>query len=258
MTDELLGSRDFSARMYAFQDITIRSDGDGRTVEAYVAPFDVRAEVRDADGHYNEDLARGSFDKTLSERGTNFGVFYNHAKTIYGTPDGNLSVPIGVPVDVRADERGVWSATRYLDNPLADSVLDGIKQRAIRGQSFGGRFVKSVRSRATKRGDLPTITRTEVAMKEYGPTVFPVYNEAMILGTRSVTSFLEELGQADPEDLDRLRHMLGTATPLGEPAAPPDTAPAAVPADEPAFAGHSALRSKFTFSAEARKRGVRR
>ncbi len=36
-------------------------------------------------------------------------------------------VPIGVPVEVRADERGVFTATRYLNNPLADHVLDAIK-----------------------------------------------------------------------------------------------------------------------------------
>ncbi len=253
MSDELLGVRECS-RAFVLEDVTIRSDGDGRTVEAYAAAFGVPAEIRDMDGHYNEVLSRGSFSKTIAERGTNFGVFYNHAKTLYGTPDGNLSVPIGVPLDVAEDERGVFTATRYLDNPLADSVLDGIKQRAIRGQSFTGRFIKSTRTRG-QRGTLPTITRAEVAMKEYGPTVFPAYTEAMILGTRSVSSFLDEISSLDPEDVERLRNMLGLATPL-EPAGSATTSTEAGPVDEPT-AGHSALRSKFNFSAEARKRGVR-
>ena len=254
MTDELLGTREFT-RMFAVEDMTVRSDGDGRIVEAYAAAFNVEAEIRDQEGHYNEVLARTSFDKTLQERGTNFGVFYNHAKTIYGTPDGNLSVPIGVPLEVTADERGVFTATRYLDNPLADSILDGIKQRAIRAQSFGGRFVKSTKTRAA-RGGLPTITRSEVAMKEYGPTVFPAYGGAAILGTRSVDTFLDELAALDGDDLDRFRQMLGLATPL-EPAKPLDTSPEAVRDEEP-VKDHSARQSKSfqTLRWEAREKGV--
>lgn len=255
MSDELLPVRE-ATRTFAFEDVTIRSDGDGRTVEAYAAAFaPVRAEVKDADGHYNEELTRSSFDKTIAERGLNFGVFYNHGKTLYGTPDGNLSVPIGVPLEVQRDDRGVFTATRYLDNPLADSILDGIKQRAILGQSFTGRMIKSVRTRA-KRGELPLITRSEVAMKEYGPTVFPVYGEAMILGTRSVSMFLDELANIDPEDLERFRHMLGLATPL-EPALATGTSIEAAPTDEPAD-GHSARHSKFSYAVELRQRGVAR
>lgn len=219
-------------RTFVLEDMTVRSDGDGRTVEAYAAVFNTRAEIRDQEGHYNEVLAPGSFKRTIGQRGTNFGVFYNHARTIYGTPDGNLSVPIGVPVEAPTEtERGVMTVTRYLDNPLADSVLDGIKQRAIRGQSFSGRFVASQRSTG-KRGDLPTITRTEVAMREYGPTVFPAYVEAEILGVRSVAQFLDVLSDADPEDVERLRNLLGLATPLKDPAAPTSTS-AVEPAGDP-------------------------
>lgn len=252
MTDELLGSREFGLRTFALEDVTIRSDGDGRTVEAYAAAFNVGAEIRDQDGHYIERIAPGSFAKTISERGTNFGVFYNHARTIYGTPDGALSVPIGVPLDVHEDARGVWTVTRYLDNPLADSVLDAVKQRAIRGQSFSGRFIKSTRSRAV-RGQLPTITRNEVAMREYGPTVFPAYAEAEILGARNVSSFLDEIANLADEDRDRLRQMLGLATPL-EPAEPLGTSPEAAPVDEPL--SHSARHQQFKFAAAARQRGI--
>jgi HK97 family phage prohead protease len=246
MTEETLGVREF-ARAFDFDDVTIRSDGDGRTVEAYAAAFSpVTAEIRDQDGHYMEELSRTSFDKTINDRGTNFGVFYNHAKTLYGTPDGNLSVPIGVPIEVSRDDRGVFTATRYLDNPLADSVLDGIKQRAIRGYSFTGRTIKSTRMRATQRGGLPTIVRNEIAMREYGPTVF--------LSTRSVSSFLEELDQLDPEDVERFRTMLGIATPL-EPATAKGTPSGAAHAEQEPRE-HSVTRSQFTFAAALRQRGV--
>lgn len=256
MTDEFLAARACS-RTYVIDDIAVRSDGDGRTVEAYTAVFNRAAEIRDQDGHYNEELENGSFSKTIGDNGTRFGVFYNHARTIYGTPDGNLSVPIGVPIEAPVqDERGVFTVTRYLDNPLADSVLDGIKQRAIRGYSFGGKFIKSVKTRGTSRGDLPTIRRMEVAMKEYGPTVFPAYAQAEIMGTRSVSAFLAEIGELGEDERDRFRQMLGLATPL-EPANPEGTSTEAVHVEEPTEGSlNSAAKSFRSLRREAREKGV--
>lgn len=256
MTDtiEQLAARPM-VRTVTVDDIAVRSDGDGRTVEAFAAMFaPVRAEIRDQDGHYHEENARTSFNKTVGDNGTRFGVFYNHARTIYGTPDGALSVPIGVPVEVDVQDRGVMTVTRYLDNPLADAVLNGIKEGAIRGQSYGGRFVKSTRTRAAK-GALPVITRNEIAMREYGPTVFPAYVEAEILGTRSVTSFLDAIDKLDPEDVDRLRQMLGVATPLG-PVGTAGTPPGAAPADEPLLPQHSTRHAFNQLRARARKIGA--
>lgn len=252
---ETLRPRDFGVRSFTIEDFAIRSDGDGRTVEAYAAVFKTPAEIRDQEGHYMEELERGSFRTTIATRGTNFGVFYNHARTIYGTPDGTLSVPIGVPLEVREDDKGVWTVTRYLDNPLADSVLDGIKQRAIRGQSFSGRFRKSARVRGA-RGSLPTIVRQEVEMREYGPTVFPAYVEAAIAGVRSVSSFIDEIAHLDPEDVDRLRNMLGIAVPLTT-AAPEGTSDGAALIAEPAEATRGDHMKSFRSSRRrAREEGV--
>jgi hypothetical protein len=87
-------------------DITIRSDGDGRTVQAYITPFDNPTEIRDADGHYQETIGRTAFTKTLTERGLNFAVLYNHGRTFDGRTDGALMVPIGVPKLHRTARRG--------------------------------------------------------------------------------------------------------------------------------------------------------
>lgn len=204
-------------RSFAIRDATVRSDGDGRTVEAYCAAFNAPAEIHDQDGHYNEVMSPGSFDRTIAHNGTRFGVFYNHARTIYGTPDGALSVPIGVPAEApTVDNHGVMTVTRYLDdNPLADAVLSAIKQGAINGQSFSGRFMKSTRTRASDRGGLPTIARNEVAMREYGPTPFPAYVEAKITGTRSADAYLLDLVSMDPDErADLFARMLAIATPL--------------------------------------------
>ncbi len=203
-------------RSYAVEDLHIRSDGSGRVVEAYAAAFNVPTEVMDQDGHYRETLTSSSFAKTINDKGpAGFSVLFNHGRTIDGTPNPAATMPIGVPEIVQADERGVFTATRYLDNPLADWVLDAVKHRAIKAQSFSGRFTKSMRSWPDGRGGgrLPLITRHEVDMREYGPAVFAAYKDAAILGTRA-EQFIRTLLQTPPDKrLDWLQQFEGLTTP---------------------------------------------
>jgi phage head maturation protease len=124
-------------------------------------------------------------------------------------------VPIGVPRLLEQQERGLYSETEYLENPLASSVLDAVKKGAVRGYSFYGNWIKSQRTPAASRGQLPTIHRSEIAMREYGPGLFPVHPGAQIVGTRTETLFLDELRrQIESEDYDAARQLLGVPTPL--------------------------------------------
>jgi HK97 family phage prohead protease len=214
--DDILRTRPFEGRSYLIRDLSVRADGDGRTVDAYCAAFNAPAEINDQDGHYEEVITPGSFDKTIAENGTNVGVFYNHARTIYGTPADSFSVPIGVPVEApRADAHGVLTATRYLNNPLADNILDAVKQKAIKAQSFSGRFIQSKRIRAERSGALPQIHRNEVALREYGPTPFPAYGQAHVVGTRSTELWMADLLAMDRDErTDLFARMVALATPL--------------------------------------------
>lgn len=213
MTDELLPVRPCD-RAYKVDDLHVRSDGSGRVVEAYAAAFRSRTEVMDQDGHYQEELAPTSFSKTIAEKApAGFGVLFNHGRTVDGGPNPVATMPIGVPLEVRSDERGVYTATRYLDNPLADQVLDAIKAGAIRAQSFSGRFIKSTRSRPSG-SRLPLITRHEVDMREYGPAVFAAYADAAILGTRSADLFVRALLATPPDQrANFLKDFEGLTTP---------------------------------------------
>lgn len=220
-------------RMYALDDLHVRQDGGGRIVEAYAAVFDSRTEVMDQDGHYFETLTRNSFDRTIGHKGLRFGVLFNHGLTIDGHPNPAATMPIGVPVEVRSDDRGVFTATRYLDNPLADHVLDAVKAGAIRAQSFSGRFTKSVRSYPEGRGKgaLPMITRQEIDMREYGPAVFAAYPDASILGTRAEFFVRALLETPRDKRLEWLEQFEGLGTPsltdplsatIGTPSGPAD------------------------------------
>jgi HK97 family phage prohead protease len=247
-------------RSFPLLDIEVRSDGDGRTVDAYAAVFDEPVEIHDGAGHYMERIAGTAFDRTLAQRGTKFGVFFNHGTTIYGTPSERYSMPIGTPVEVRADGRGLFTRTRYNATPVADEVLEAIRTGAITGQSFSGRFLRS--DKATPKfgfkpatdGTLVEVTRTEIAMREYGPTPFPAYEAAAIVGLRSIDpeSVARALRDLDDDERAEIAALLSLpAARSTDPAQDDSTAAGpAVNTDEPAelrHAGRSPLHDHLSF-----------
>lgn len=197
-----MASHSVFTRSFALDDIHIRAGGDGRTVEAYAAVFNVPTEIRDQQGHYREQIDPSGFNKTVRDRGARFGVFYHHGKTLYGTPSDLGAVPLGSPVEApRPDSRGLLTVSRYNRSALADSVLEAIRNGDITGQSFSGRWIRSDRPlprggyRADASGELPLVTRQEIAMEEYGPTPIPAYDAPMMVGVRSLPEQSERAGQ---------------------------------------------------------------
>jgi HK97 family phage prohead protease len=185
------GLNDIFERSWTLDDICITRSGqggDGRTVEAYAAVFDVPAEIKDQFGHYMEVIHRTAFNRTLSHGIGRIGVFYNHAMTMHGTPaEGAGSVPIGSPLSIRVDGRGLRTVTRYNRGELADHVLAAISNGDIKAYSFRGRTIQSNPKRVprSRNGQLPTVTRTELGLSEYGPTPAPAYVDASIVAVRS-------------------------------------------------------------------------
>lgn len=208
-------------RSYPLEDIKITKGGDGRTVEAYAAVFRSPAEIRDQDGHYMEDIDPGAFTRTIQHKVNRFGVFYNHGLTIHGTPSDRGAVPIGTPLEVRVDNVGLRTVTRYNRTALAEEVLEAINTGAITAQSFTGRFLRSnparVPRRGSKPGELPKVTRMEIDLREYGPTPFPAYSDALITGVRSalgsnpVMEVLRDL--LERGELESVRALLGVGAP---------------------------------------------
>ncbi len=190
-------------RSFPLEDIRITrtADGgaDGRTVEAYAAVFGIPAEIQDHQGHYSEVIDPKAFNKVIGDsrpQGARdywlTSVFYNHGSTIHGESSERFSMPIGTTVDVRADSRGLLTVSRYNETPLADEVLELIRSGSVRAQSFSGALVRS--TPALRRGEkhrpqggqLPTVRRLELGLREYGPTPFPAYQAAEILAARDM------------------------------------------------------------------------
>jgi len=244
------------ARSWALDDIQILraadGHGDGRTVEAYAAVFDIPAEITDQHGHYNEVIARTAFNRTLAHGIDRVGVFYNHAMTMHGTPASGVgSVPIGSPVDIKADGKGLRTVTRYNRSEMADAVLEAIRNGDIKGYSFRGRIVQSNPARVPRsRGSqLPTITRTELGLTEYGPTPVPAYVDAGVLAIRSK---LNEIS----ESLTALTRTITPSTPQDpdDDPATPDLGPGT---EDPRESAHSVRRQRLTLERALRERGLK-
>lgn len=190
------------SRIWDLEDIRIVSraqgDGSGRLVEAYAAVFNVPAEIHDVHGDYREENDPGSFNRSIDHASrasrSPFRCIYNHGMTIHGTPAERFSIPIGTPHEVRAESRGLLTRTMYNETPLADEVLEAIRTGGITAQSYTGRIIRSSpelrrgeKYRAGRDGRLPVVRRLELALREYGPTPFPAFSGAEILGVRMST-----------------------------------------------------------------------
>ena len=218
-------------RSFPLSDVSIRAGGDGRTVDAYATVFDTPTPIHDQDGDYIEVIDPHAFDRILPKLAPSggrsswkVGVFYNHGMTLHGTPSDRNSMPIGVPLEIKADGHGLFTRTRYQRGADIDRILESINEGSLSAYSFSGRFDRSDPMpprggfRQDRRGNLPTVRRTESTLREYGPTPFPAYQEAAIVGVRA---------EHITEQLDRITELLRSG----------GTLPAYDPGDLPQLSG---------------------
>ena len=211
-------------RSFPLEDISVRTTRDGRIVDAYLAVFNTPAPIHDQDGDYEEELDPVVFNRAISDarpQGSRtswrVGVFYNHGLTIMGTPSDRHSMPVAVPLDIKTDGHGVRATDRYHRSQFCDEIVEGLESGAIPGYSFSGRFLRS--NPLIPRGGfrqrpgaaLPKVRRMESTLREYGPTPFPAYADAAVLGIRSDS--LMAAMMADPDAAMRMLAMFRDGAP---------------------------------------------
>jgi len=215
------------SRTFPLEDIAIRADGTGRTVTAYAAVFGSPYEVSDFDGHYYETIHRAAFNRTLSHGVRRAQCLFNHGMTLQHTPSERYAMPLGRPMEIRSDSRGLLTVTEYAKTPLADEVLELIRSGSITAQSFRGP-INASRDIGRHLG-LPHIERTELGLIEYGPCTLPVNEAATIVGVRS-HMIAEQLRELSDGERAELLAEFGTQ-PQPAPGAPADGPPS--PEDTP-------------------------
>lgn len=173
------------------------------TLAGYFVRFNEWTEINNSfEGHFRERIAPGAFTKTLAERGKDVQVLFNH-----GLDPQVGSKPLGVPTVLREDEHGVYAEVPLDDTSYNRDIAASLRSGALRGQSF--RF-RSIREQLVERGDsgLPEVTRTELALQEFGPVTFPAYSgtSAALRSLYGVAAVVEE--QPQPVDPAVLAHKL--------------------------------------------------
>jgi phage head maturation protease len=192
------------SRWVAIEDLDIkRVDRKAREVTAYATFFGQPAEIRDKHGHYWEEINRSSFNRTISHGIGRVQVFYNHGYDLTGRPNILGAVPIATPTAIRPDGRGLLTISRYNDGDVADAVLAAWEGGQIKGQSFSGKVHQD--REVGQRDGLPHIERTELGLREYGPTHAPAYDGDGLVMIRSQ----EELAEL----VRSMIHDISTGTP---------------------------------------------
>jgi len=254
-------------RVFVLDGIEILSrakGGDGRTVEAYAAVFNAPAEIHDAHGDYIETVDPAAFARTINGGAARRAqVLLNHGYDPQGKTGGLQQTPLGHPVDIKADSRGLLTVSRYNDSPLAEQVLAGIRNQDYTAQSFEGPIYRSDPQRAPGRArpgtTLPKVRRLELGLRNYGPTMTPYYPDAAITAVRSIDEIAHDFAALDAEQREELIRTLST-TPGWDPEtaailATPHRGPGAEdPRDEEN--AHSARQKLLRIRAELAFNGV--
>lgn len=198
-------------RVFELEGIEILSrakGGDGRTVEAYAAVFDTPTEIHDQHGDYIEVIDRTSFNREISNGvAVRAQVLLNHGYDSKGKTGGMQQTPLGSPIEIKADSRGLLTVSRYNDGPFTEQVLAGIRNGDYKAQSFEGPIRRSDPSRAPGRsrtGNLPTVRRLELGLRNYGPTMTPYYPQAEITAVRSAAELADEFARLDEAGREEL------------------------------------------------------
>lgn len=190
--------------------------GDGRTVEAYAAVFNVPKEIHDQHGDYVEENDTDVFKMTInSGAAMRAQVLYNHGFDARGKSGGLPTVPIGHPVEIRADSRGLLTVSRYNKSEFADTVLESIKNGDITAQSYEGPIYRSNPMRPPGRARpgqaLPRVRRLEMGLRNYGPTPTAYYPEAEITAVRSAAELAADFAVLDAQQRDELIRALSAS-----------------------------------------------
>lgn len=181
-------------RAFVACDLSIRAEGDGRTISGLVVPFGEPARVRDAGGPpYVEVFQRGAFTKTLAERRSPVKLLSQHDATR----------PIGVAALLEERDGGLFGEFRVSDTRHGNDQLALARDGALDSFSVGFAPVQHVKR------DGATV-RTEVKLREVSLVTFPAYESALVTGVRSLDD-LTDLDGFDVEQLSSLAARLDAA-----------------------------------------------
>lgn len=187
--------------------LELRADeGPAGLMFGHFAVFDTWTEINSwFEGDFLERLAPGAFKRTIKNNASQVRVQFDHG---YDSHIGGA--PLGPIEMLSEDDEGVYYEVPLLDTDYnRDRIVPMLEGRTLDGERHGSLLGASFRFRVTRdewdeepdesdhnpRG-LPERTIREVQLYEFGPVVFPAYEQATA-GIRSLTDhFLERRREA--------------------------------------------------------------
>lgn len=148
---------------------TIKMKGasvEGRTITGYAASFGNIDHGRDI-------IVQGAFKKTITERADAIKVFYNH------------SYPIGLPVAMSEDSKGLLTESKISKTARGDEILELAKDGVISEMSIG---YDAINYETDEGSGVRTLK--ELKLWEYGPVDFAMNEQAVITGVKGLAKRL--------------------------------------------------------------------
>ena len=176
-----------------------------RIIIGYAAAFNNEDKIKDI-------IEPGAFKKTIKERGIK--VFYNH------------STPIGLPVLMQEDSKGLHTESKISATAKGDEILQLAADGVLTEMSIAYDKIRYTMDEKTGIRRLK-----ELKLYEYGPVDFAANEAAVITGVKALT---DRLASGQPINSDHLARVRGELKSLldaldhatGEPGKPtPDAGP---------------------------------
>jgi len=144
-----------------------------RTFEGYASTFGNVDQVGDI-------IMQGAFTKTIQER----------------FPKGDIKIlwqhyePLGMPIEIREDENGLYVKGRISKTALGDDALELMRDGVVNRMSIGFSIVKADFDDQTGN----RIIR-EVKLWEFSPVTFPANEQAVITAVKHLSGMLSQAGR---------------------------------------------------------------
>lgn len=160
-------------------DLHVRTDpAGGRTLYGLCVPFDEETTIAEGGRRYVEVFRRGSFARTIAERGDKVKLLVQHDRT---------GLPIGRAVLLREDAAGLYGEFHVSATRAGDEVLELVTDGALDAFSVGFR---SIAAGDRWNRERTRVERTEVALAEVSVVAWGAYSGAAIEGVRSAVRTL--------------------------------------------------------------------
>ncbi len=151
-----------------------------KTITAELAPDDSRyvveayASTRDRD-LVGDVIAEGAFFKSLERRAGKIAALWQH----------DPRMPVGRPLDVREDSRGLYTVTQFnRESSWGRDAYAAIKAGDVTGVSIGFDLPSGATEYAKVDGQQTRVIK-EVDLLEYSFVTFPANETARIIGAKS-------------------------------------------------------------------------